>query len=77
MKRDSVVGQESELRQKLADAEADAAQSKGSEARLRERCEAAEAAAEEARRALRAAKEDSAAAHQVPLRLRSSIAWTA
>lgn len=59
--------QESELRQKLADAEADAAQSRGAEARLRERCDTAEAAAEDARRQLRAVKEEAAAAHQVLL----------
>lgn len=57
--------QESELRQKLADAEADAAQSKGGHKRLRERCDAAEAAAETAHRALRTAKEEAAAAAQV------------
>lgn len=58
--------QESELRQKLADAEADASQSKGGHKRLRERCDAAEGAAEAAHRALRTAKEEAAAAAQVP-----------
>jgi len=58
------VAQVTELRRKVQEAEAAAAASQSSEARLRDRCEAAESAAEDARRALKAAKEEAAAGSQ-------------